>query len=539
MNSLKNLYSYFALVIFLLSLPCSLKAQFVIDNFDSYQDTSHYRILSGSTGNTLGVTVSQDTVFEGQGAFKFQWRVQANSFAGIWTRLEFWHPDSTGVWDLSPYLNLRLSYFNAKPSSHPGKVKFQIYFYETSNAPENANSADEVEIWLLDNDILDTSPGWKQIELPLRQTDIGALEQDRWLPSPLGIAGNKRLDIDKIRGFALVFAGSTSLYFSDPKYASGVLFVDDFRMVGEAAGDIQNAVHIVVLGSSTAEGTGPADKRNAWVNRYRSFLKMENANHRVDNLAKGGYTTYHILPTGQTTPANRPKPDDQRNITRALALQPDGVIINLPSNDATAGYSIEEQLANYDSLLAVANRSNTPVWIATTQPRNLSQTGRQNLMAMRDSTLARFDNFAIDFWTELAQENGMINPQYDCGDGIHLNDVAHKILFNRVNDKNIPKELSSSVFLNEFVPRTPILFSNYPNPFNSSTIFEFQLPYAANVELQVFNLLGQKIAILKNDFFPAGINRIFFNAEGLASGIYLYNMKMGKECLCGKMTYLR
>lgn len=521
------------------SLPATLPAQLIIDSFDNLQDTSRYQILAGSAGNSLTISVSQDTLLEGQGAFRCQWRVQANSFAGIWARMEFWHPDSNGIWNLSPYLNLRFSYFNAAPSSKPGYVKLQLYFYDASNAPDTANRSEEAEVWLLDNNILDTSPGWKQIELPLRQTDIGALEQDRWLQSPLGITGNKRLDIDKIRGFALVFAGSTSLYFSDPKYASGVLFVDDFRMVGEAAGDIQNAIHIVVLGSSTSEGTGPADKRNAWVNRYRTFLKMENANHRVDNLAKGGYTTYHILPSGQATPANRPKPDDQRNITRALSLQPDGVIINLPSNDATAGYSIEEQLTNYDSVLAVANRSNTPVWIATTQPRNLSQTGRQNLMAMRDSTLARFGNLAIDFWTELAQANGMINSQYDCGDGVHLNDAAHEILFNRVNQKNIPTALSSSVFLNELLPRSPIVYSNYPNPFNSSTTIEFQLPYAANVAIEVFNLVGQKVAILKNEFLPAGINRILFNAEGLASGIYLYNMKLGKESLCGKMTYLR
>lgn len=534
----KNWLAIF-LALIVACLPATLSAQLLIDSFDSLQDTSHYQFLAGSAGNELSVTVSQDTLVEGTGAFRCQWRVQANSFAGIWARMEFWHLDSAGVWDLTPYLNLRFSYFNATPSTKPGTVKLQLYFYDASHAPDTVHRSEEVEVWLLAIDILDTAPGWKQIELPLRQSDIGALEQDKWLQSPLGIAGNGRLDLDKIRGFGFAFVGSASLFLADTKFATGVLFLDDFRMTGTAAGNLQTAVHIVVLGSSTAEGTGPADKRHAWVNRYRDFLKTENANHRVDNLAKGGYTTYHILPTNQQTPANRPKPDPQRNITRALALEPDAIIINLPSNDAASGYSIAEQLTNYDSVVAVAQRNNVPVWITTTQPRNLSEAGRKNLMAMRDSTLARFGQYAIDFWNELAQENGMIKPQYDCGDGVHLNDAAHEILFNRVNAKDLPRALFSAVLENDGRPRSASLLANYPNPFNTTTCIEFELQTAVIGGYEILNLLGQPVFSMKEQFFPAGRNQILFSAQGLASGIYLYQIRLGQQAFRGKMTCLK
>lgn len=532
-------WSAIFLILTAVCLPATLSAQLLIDSFDNFQDTSRYQILAGSAGNELRITVSQDTVVEGTGACRCQWRVQANSFAGIWTRLEFWHPDSTGVWDLSPYLHIRFSYFNAVPSTKPGLVKLQLYFYDVSHAPDTVRRSEDAEVWLLDIDILDTAPGWRQVQLPLRQSDIGALEKDKWLQSPLGISGNGRIDLNKIRGFAFAFVGSASLFLSDTKFATGVLLLDDFRMEDDAPGDLQSAIHIVVLGSSTAEGTGPADKRHAWVNRYRDFLKAENANHRVDNLAKGGYTTYHILPTGQTTPANRPQPDAQRNITRALALEPDAIIINLPSNDAASGYSVAEQLANYDSVLAVANRHHTPVWITTTQPRNLSEAGRKNLMAMRDSTLARYGQYAIDFWNELAQDNGMIKPQYDSGDGVHLNDAAHEILFQRVQAKDLPRELFSAVFETEGPPRSVSWLANYPNPFNTTTSIEFTLPTAMTGGYEIFNLLGQPVVRIKDRFFPAGHNQILFNAQGLASGIYLYQIRLGQQTFRGKMTCLK
>jgi lysophospholipase L1-like esterase len=59
-------------------------------------------------------------------------------------------------------------------------------------------------------------------------------------------------------------------------------------------------------------------------------------------------------------------------------------------------------------------------------------------MAMRDSTLARFGQAAIDFWTGLADAEGRILPVFDCGDGIHLNDAGHRLLAERVVEAAIP-----------------------------------------------------------------------------------------------------
>ena len=190
-------------------------------------------------------------------------------------------------------------------------------------------------------------------------------------------------------------------------------------------------VTVVILGSSTAAGTGPREIANAWVNRYLAYAESLDADNRVINLAKGGYTTYHLMPRDYDPPEGRPRPDPCRCITMALHLDPDAIVINLPSNDAAYGYSVEEQLANYDSLLVLAGRRDVPVWITTTQPRNLTVEGRANLMAVRDSTHVRFGERAIDFWSGLAMEDGSVDPAYDSGDGVHLNDRAHRVLFQR------------------------------------------------------------------------------------------------------------
>lgn len=188
---------------------------------------------------------------------------------------------------------------------------------------------------------------------------------------------------------------------------------------------------IVVLGSSTAEGVGPKVWENTWVNRLRGVLEPTGKIH-VFNIARSAYSTFHLLPTGSPMMASRPQPDVERNITKALSLNPEAIIINLPSNDTTAGYGFEEQIQNFATIIAPAQEKGIPVWITTTQPRNLSGEKRAELMQVRDRLKALYGNFVIDFWSEIALEDGRINPKYDAGDQIHLTDSAHDLFFVRV-----------------------------------------------------------------------------------------------------------
>jgi hypothetical protein len=71
------------------------------------------------------------------------------------------------------------------------------------------------------------------------------------------------------------------------------------------------------------------------------------------------------------------------------------------------------------------------------------------------------------------------------------------------------------------------LFQNYPNPFNPTTTISFSIPQSQNVELKVFDLLGNEVANIVDEEKPVGRYEVKFNAENLSSGIYYYRLKAG------------
>jgi hypothetical protein len=83
------------------------------------------------------------------------------------------------------------------------------------------------------------------------------------------------------------------------------------------------------------------------------------------------------------------------------------------------------------------------------------------------------------------------------------------------------------------------LFQNFPNPFNSETRIQYELPQASKITLEIFDISGRKIAILIDSRRSAGIHEVPFEATHLASGIYLYRLTAGKYVQTKKMVLLR
>ncbi len=194
---------------------------------------------------------------------------------------------------------------------------------------------------------------------------------------------------------------------------------------------------IVVLGSSTAAGWGPRDRGNGWVNRFRDYALRQDSLTEVLNLAIGGYTTFQLLPTGTALREGRVPVDTLRNITRALNLKPDAIVVGLGSNDRAYGYTNAEQLANFETMRRMAEAQNVPIFFTTTQPRSIAGTGIADQMAVRDSLTARYPGRVIDVWTFIATPEGVLEPRWDSGDHLHLNDAGHAILFERVRDAGV------------------------------------------------------------------------------------------------------
>ena len=91
----------------------------------------------------------------------------------------------------------------------------------------------------------------------------------------------------------------------------------------------------------------------------------------------------------------------------------------------------------------------------------------------------------------------------------------------------------------EVIPTEFSLSQNYPNPFNPNTTISYGLKTATNVELTVYNVLGQEIAMLVNQKQRAGNYEINFDASNLSSGTYLYKITAGEFVSVKKLLLMK
>jgi len=89
------------------------------------------------------------------------------------------------------------------------------------------------------------------------------------------------------------------------------------------------------------------------------------------------------------------------------------------------------------------------------------------------------------------------------------------------------------------IPTEFDLNQNYPNPFNPSTIIKYAVPESSPVSIRIYDLTGQEVTVLVNEVKQAGTYELEFNAENLASGVYIYRMIAGSFVQVKKMSLLK
>jgi hypothetical protein len=135
------------------------------------------------------------------------------------------------------------------------------------------------------------------------------------------------------------------------------------------------------------------------------------------------------------------------------------------------------------------------------------------------------DNYDPNFsMTGIDVKNGRIyTSAFDYGMMILQNDITTYIEEEEVT---IPEEFGLS--------------QNYPNPFNPSTVIEFSLPEdVSNVKLTIYNTLGEKVADLVNTSLKAGEYSYQWNAQNVATGMYIYELRTEKFVSVKKMILLK
>ena len=231
------------------------------------------------------------------------------------------------------------------------------------------------------------------------------------------------------------------------------------------------------------------------------------------------------MPSGYTPPDGRQRPDPERNITRALADAPDAILVSLTSNDADLGYTPLEQLERYDAMQAAAGA--VPVYFTTTTPRSFWRDNGQGTRAekrkiqavLKDSTLARYGDRGIDFWTDLATGDSLPASAYSSGDGVHFNDAGHRLFFQRVASSTVATVAVASDDAPGATGLRPA-----PNPPPSTidvTVGDGPTP------LDGFDLRGRRVRERVNGPLPGGQHRVALGK--LAAGLYLVRLRQGRR----------
>ena len=122
---------------------------------------------------------------------------------------------------------------------------------------------------------------------------------------------------------------------------------------------------------------------------------------------------------------------------------------------------------------------------------------------------------------------------------VRISEVDNAIV-NDVSDNTFTIEDIVSVDdLKSGLPEEYDLYQSYPNPFNPSTTIKFSLPEAADVSLNIYNTLGEKIAQLVGSKLEAGCYSYQWNAGNVATGIYIYELRTDKFVSVKKMLLMK
>lgn len=148
------------------------------------------------------------------------------------------------------------------------------------------------------------------------------------------------------------------------------------------------------------------------------------------------------------------------------------------------------------------------------------------------------DPFGRDFdhvqFAQAVFHFGMVNVK-----GRRLEYEAIDVQGNRIHQFRIDKTATSVDDASDERPSGIQLHPNAPNPFNPETLISFEIPSEMQVELVVYNIVGQPVQTLVNGVFQAGLHRVSMHMQGLSSGVYVYSLVTPEGVIHRKMTLLK
>ena len=183
-----------------------------------------------------------------------------------------------------------------------------------------------------------------------------------------------------------------------------------------------------------------------------------------------------------------------------------------PSNPAYDGYTQEEKRNSLVAGDSITTLSNTDVSVAT---------------ASGPYTIDKDKSIVVGFVYAYGNTLTDLQKQVEAARALNVFSVTATGI-----EQGVKKTASE-------IPTETRLVGNYPNPFNPTTVVQYDLSKSGNVSIAVYNLLGQKVATLVDRFQRAGSYQVRFDGQNMSSGIYLIVLKTANHWQTRKMTLLK
>jgi hypothetical protein len=219
-------------------------------------------------------------------------------------------------------------------------------------------------------------------------------------------------------------------------------------------------------------------------------------------------------------------------VSQYQALRSDGTILfnqgNLPISDYAEGASTGYILSSEDRTFVLIWQDNRP---------------EDGVFGQRRDTL----NNKLWNSVDVSIDTGIYSVLYAITDGMggaigggwQLSDFSIRAF--KVSKNGILGEVITNLS-NEhelIYPEVIILYQNFPNPFNSSTLIQFQLPKEDEISITLYNILGEKIQSIVDGSYSKGIHSINFLPVDLTSGTYFYKLQTETKSLTKKLIIIK
>jgi len=155
-----------------------------------------------------------------------------------------------------------------------------------------------------------------------------------------------------------------------------------------------------------------------------------------------------------------------------------------------------------------------------------------------------YGNVPANTWTVVTIPFSQLNPNNSAAQRIDImemsgNNVTYYVDNISFINSSLANQAATNILPEVTQPKTFALEQNFPNPFNPSTTIQFTLASPSHVALNIYNILGQKVATLINEDMSEGIHSVDWNADNLPSGFYIYQLKAGNLNMIKKMELLK